>query len=191
MRPAQHDHGLDLPVLAGAGWLWVPLLGGAVTVVAATMLRTMVPAQIRPVDPVIGGVALGTALLVLVLAPGTALPRPIVGVLVLAMVTATRALAAPGGAGWLWPLRLLAPPLVLTALAGSVAVLVAAGTGMTGDRSPAVTTGLFVGIAGLVWLPLWQARSRTVAALRGVSSWVLAHAVLGATTVAALSAPQA
>jgi len=191
VHPAQHDHGLEIPVLASAHWLWVPLLGGAVVVTAASLLRAVVPAQIQPLDPVVGALALGTGLLVLLLAPGTVLPHPLVGVLVIvtaAAVAATRALAAPGGIGWLRPVRLLAPPLVIAALAGAVAVLAAAGASPTGGPPVAVTAGLFVGIAGMVWVPLWQPRTGPGAALRIVSSWALAHVVLGATTVAAISA---
>jgi hypothetical protein len=192
VHPAQHDHGLEIPVLAPAHWLWLPLIGGAVVVTGAALLRTVVPAQIRPLDPVVGAFALGTGLLVLLLAPDTVLPRPLVGVLVLGTATAvaaTRALATSGGSGRLRPAQLLAPPLVVAALAAAVAVMIgASGTPPAGEPSSAVTAGLFVGIAGMVWVPLWHPRTGPGAALRVVSSWALAHVVLGATTAAALSA---
>jgi hypothetical protein len=191
VHPAQHDHGLEIPVLAPAHWLWVPLLGGAVVVTAAALLRAVVPAQVRSLDPVVGTLGLGTGLLVLLLAPGTVMPRPLVGTLVLVTASAvavTRALAAPGGTSRLRPVRLLAPPLVIAALSGAVAVLGVAGAPPTGGSPAAVTAGLLVAIAGIVWIPLWQPRTRPGAALRTVSSWGLAHVVLGATTVAALGA---
>ena len=196
MAPAQHDHHtLVLDATTGPGWLWVVVLAGVLTVSAAALLRTVLPAAVRRAEPVLGAVAFGVGLLVLLLAPGTLLPRPVVGAAVLTTAVAVGCHLAgsrrPAGSpppAWSVPLRLLALPVALAAAVGAVAVPAVTWAVGTTDLGPAVSSGLFAGALGLAWLALSDPRSRAVTVLAHVSGWVLAHAVLGASTVAAIAA---
>ena len=187
MHPAQHDHTLVPASTTGPGWLWVLVLAGVVTVTAATLLRTVLPGGGRGVQPALAAAAFALGLLVLVLTPATVLPLPLVGAAVLLTAAAVGCHLArarrPTG-----PLRLLAPPLALAAVAGTVAVPAAAWATGTTDLGPAVSSALFTGVVGLVWLALWEPRSRMPALLAHAAGWVLAPVVLGATTAVALAA---
>lgn len=191
---AQHDHLITFSGTTGTLWLQVAFLGSVLVVVAFVLLKPFADVSGDRVRVAVTATAAAAGYLTLLLADGIDLSKQVILLLLIGLSAPVLFTTLHGR----WPGRVVrslhrAAPLVL--------LVAAAGCGTEFARAwiPGFTvrevevgvllhTGLAVGLVGLSWVALCRPKPHIVGLGTHILGWVLANAVLGGLTHAALLA---
>ncbi|SFP09248.1 hypothetical protein SAMN05421810_101930 [Amycolatopsis arida] len=181
MRAAQviHEHGVDVPVLAGPAVLRVVVLTAVLVAAGFGLLRPFLPLG-RGAVRLVTGIAAAGVLGELLLAEGVGFPRQLV-VPLLAVLGVPLYVAGHRGDPRFAPAVGLvhrAAPYVVAAAAGG-ALVAFGGAWLGGGGAVALHTGLVVALVGLSWCALCRPRPGASVVAVGAQGWALACATVG------------
>ena len=180
-----HEHGIDIGPGVGSMSLRIVLLGLVSLVACSALLRPFLPERLGMRLHWVAAAAGAGVLVSLLLADGTAVPRQVVALLVLAALPPVYCTYrdVPAVA------RHTAPyVLALAAVGAGVLFTRSLLAGAGPDTAPALSAGVALTLVGLSWHVLCLHRSRRAAALSAAGAWLLgAAAVAGAGQLAMLT----